>query len=415
MVAARGACRAGGRRRVAALRAWPDGVRLAAADGRGSRAARRRPRPGARRPLVGVRGAGARAPRALALRARRRRAAADRRRRPLPRGRRGPRARSSSSATSCSRLLRDGTPAEEIARRRPVGRALARAARDGVRVARHPVRDRVAAAPRGDAARARAALAAPLRLARGRPARAVRLSPLAVLGHRPGGRRLRRGPSARPRRRRARPRRGGDRAVPRGTARSAAGASRRRIASRRRPGACSASMVAVGVRPRSAACRASSPGSTCARTPPRRGCSTSSRAGRRSASRSGPTTLVAALDRLEVTPGAASEPGRVAVLDLLRARTRRFDVGLRARPRGGVAPEAVAQLAVPRRRPAARARAAARASRRRQPRPLPLLHGLYARHAAAAARARGRERRRARRASRARSGTRCGPSSSRRT
>ena len=32
-----------------------------------------------------------------------------------------------------------------------------------------------------------------------------------------------------------------------------------------------------------------------------------------------------ALARLEVRPAAAGEPGRVAVVDLLRARTRRFD------------------------------------------------------------------------------------------
>ena len=38
-----------------------------------------------------------------------------------------------------------------------------------------------------------------------------------------------------------------------------------------------------------------------------------------------PEELIAALDRAEVTTPAA-EPGRVAVLDLLRARTRRFDV-----------------------------------------------------------------------------------------
>jgi ATP-dependent helicase/DNAse subunit B len=35
--------------------------------------------------------------------------------------------------------------------------------------------------------------------------------------------------------------------------------------------------------------------------------------------------VIAALDRLEVSTGDASDPGRVAVLDLMRARTRRFD------------------------------------------------------------------------------------------
>jgi ATP-dependent helicase/DNAse subunit B len=39
----------------------------------------------------------------------------------------------------------------------------------------------------------------------------------------------------------------------------------------------------------------------------------------------GPDELIAALDRVEVT-APVGEPGRVAVLDLLRARTRRFDV-----------------------------------------------------------------------------------------
>jgi ATP-dependent helicase/DNAse subunit B len=39
----------------------------------------------------------------------------------------------------------------------------------------------------------------------------------------------------------------------------------------------------------------------------------------------GPEEVIAALDRAEVSSSAA-EPGRVAVLDLLRARTRRFDV-----------------------------------------------------------------------------------------
>src|SRR5918912_1374872 len=40
----------------------------------------------------------------------------------------------------------------------------------------------------------------------------------------------------------------------------------------------------------------------------------------------GPETLVPALERATVRGAAAGEPGRVAVLDLMRARTRRFDV-----------------------------------------------------------------------------------------
>jgi ATP-dependent helicase/DNAse subunit B len=40
----------------------------------------------------------------------------------------------------------------------------------------------------------------------------------------------------------------------------------------------------------------------------------------------GPETLVAALERATVRGASAGEPGQVAVLDLMRARTRRFDV-----------------------------------------------------------------------------------------
>ena len=93
--------------------------------------------------------------------------------------------------------------------------------------------------------------------------------------------------------------------------------------------------------------------------------------------------VVGALERTEVR-GASSEAGRVAVLDLLYARTRRFEVafvlGLEAR------------LAVPRRRSSQRARPPAPGPR--QPRSLSLLHGVHARDAAPRARARGGDRRR---------------------
>ena len=49
-------------------------------------------------------------------------------------------------------------------------------------------------------------------------------------------------------------------------------------------------------------------------------------AGASSAASSRAEEVVAALERPTVRPRAASEPGRVAVLDLLRARTRRFEV-----------------------------------------------------------------------------------------
>ncbi len=55
------------------------------------------------------------------------------------------------------------------------------------------------------------------------------------------------------------------------------------------------------------------------------GCSTSSTDWQRGEPVA-PDDLIAALERGEVTLGAPSEPGRVVVLDLLRARTRRFQV-----------------------------------------------------------------------------------------
>ena len=125
--------------------------------------------------------------------------------------------------------------------------------------------------------------------------------------------------------------------------------------------------------------------------------------------------MIGALERLEVSAATAGEPGRVAVLDLLRARTRRFDVRVRARARGGLAAAPGPQLAVPRRRPPARARRAARAAGPGQPRPLPLLHRLHARDAAARSSSARRRPTTARRRSRARSGTTSRRSSTRRT
>ena len=302
----------------------PSGVRLARAER--PRTSPRWPAAASRssRPLGGVRGAGARAPRALALRAGRRRAAADRRRRPLPRGRRGPRharaRRRRARSLSCATARRRGDRA-----RRPVGRALARH-RSRPRSRRSASRSR---SSRGcgsrDPARARAALAAPLRLARRRPARAVRLSPLAVLGHRPGGRRLRRGPSARPRRRRR----------PTASRRRPSGSARRRSSrcgscatpNRRSPAARRAPRLdgAVGLRPRGAAVGRAVPARPARRT--RRDAAARRARGLEALGEPlGADELVAALDRLEVTPARRGEPGRVAVLDLLRARTRRFDM-----------------------------------------------------------------------------------------
>ena len=83
--------------------------------------------------------------------------------------------------------------------------------------------------------------------------------------------------------------------------------------------------------------------------------STSSRAGSSSAASSRAEELVGSLERAPVRSGGV-RPGHVAIVDLLRARTRRAAGRVRARPRGGRVPAAHAELAVPRRRPPPRAR-----------------------------------------------------------
>ena len=132
--------------------------------------------------------------------------------------------------------IRDGTAARGDRRDRPVRRALSSAARDRIRQSRDPLRDRGDGPLPADPARARAALPASVRLGRRRPPRALQLPALAVLGDRPHRCRLRRGEAPRPGDRRSGPRRGGDRAPPRGAARRAARASGRAVAARRRQG-----------------------------------------------------------------------------------------------------------------------------------------------------------------------------------
>ena len=129
--------------------------------------------------------------------------------------------------------------------------------------------------------------------------------------------------------------------------------------------------------------------------------------------------VAAALERVQLRLGSAAEPGRVAVLDLLRARTRRFEVvfvlGLEegSLPRRSETPrlldddtrralEASTRVRLPRPEPVARERylfytACTRATRAPLPRP------------------RGGDRRRLARARRARSGTTSAASSTRRT
>ena len=90
----------------------------------------------------------------------------------------------------------------------------------------------------------------------------------------------------------------------------------------------------------------------------------------------GRADLLAALERATVRRERPGAPGRVAVLDLMRARNAALRHGLRARARAGGAPAPRPDGAVPRRRDAAHARRAPRrapgAARRREPRPLPL-------------------------------------------
>ena len=126
---------------------------------------------------------------------------------------------------------------------------------------------------------------------------------------------------------------------------------------------------------------------------------TSSRAGATSAASSAATRWSRSSSEAQVRLAGAGEAGRVAVLDLLRARTRRFEVVFVARARGGPPAAPLAELAVPRRGAEGRARAlvACRppaAHRSCCARSLPLLHGVHAADAAALPRARGGERRR---------------------
>ena len=144
----------------------------------------------------------------------------------------------------------------------------------------------------------------------------------------------------------------------------------------------------------------------------------SSSAGARSARSSSREDVAGALERQTLRPMRGDEEGRVAVVDLLRARTRRFDVVFVLGLEEGSLPRRGELVAVPRRRRAPRARRARRA-------PAAARLGRVATATSSTRRARGRSsgsiscaRRRpttAARASRARSGTRCGASSIRTT
>ena len=170
--AARGALRAGRGHRVAAVRARPRRLRVAAADAGGPRLARRRRDRGAAGARRRVRPPGARAPRAAPVRGRAAgRSAASSTARSASSRRAGARGTLELVARGGAGARGSGHPARGDRARRPVGRALARPGRDRARHARHPVRGRGPPAARPDAVRAGAAGAAPLRLAAGWPPR----------------------------------------------------------------------------------------------------------------------------------------------------------------------------------------------------------------------------------------------------
>ena len=320
--AARGARRPRRGRGVAAVRAGTRRVRLAAAHRRGPRRAAGRLGRGAAAALGGVRASRARPPRARAVRRVAAAAAGARRRRRASSRGQACAARSSSSPTSCSGCSAPGRRPERVALVVPSverwrGRSRRCSPASGSRMPSTPVRGSMR---RRSAMRS---LAAPLRLADRRAAAAVRVSSLALLGARAAVRRLRRGQAPRARSAHARARRGGDGAPARG-----AGARARRAAhggDARRGRAVAAARWCVGVR-----CRGAAGGRDVAPRPAR------VRRGDRAARRArvaralgvelGADDVIAALERTEVRGESSGEVGRVAVLDLLRARTPRFEV-----------------------------------------------------------------------------------------
>ena len=230
---ARGALRGHG---VAAVRAGPARVRVAGRDRHGAGGPRRRLPQGAWSPLCRGGAPRARLPRARPLRKCCRRPARARGSDPVLRGRRDTRrarARRRGDPPAASRRRRAGPDR----RRRPLARAVARAARDRVLNARDPVRDRRPGAPAPDAVRPGAAVAAPVRLVGSRPAGAVPLPPVALLGPAPRERRLRGGAPPRAGDRGGRAGRGGAGGPARGQAACARRRALRPVSGRGRAGA----------------------------------------------------------------------------------------------------------------------------------------------------------------------------------
>ena len=367
-------------------------------------------------------------PRYAEVRARRRsRTSSARSSRTPPPARRRSTARSASSRAPGARgtlelvARRDPRRCSAPARRRrrsrvvcPVARALARAARDGVRrrsAIPYAIEGRVRLG--ADAVRPGAARAAPLRVARRRPPRPVRVPALAVLG----------------------PRR-----------------ARTSTSSR---GGCAGAAVTDAERVEEETLKLRGPAAAAARRAPRRGATPLD--GRRASSRASMLRAAYGLERAAGRRGRAARPARLRrrharSLDELEgwrelggelaarerrrraraARRSRLGAARRARPRRRARPAARAHPPL-RGRLRARARggslprrahgspfldddarreldgaprARLDAARPGRARPLPLLHRLHAADAAALPRPRGGDRRRRARASRARSGTR---------
>ena len=234
-------------------------------------------------------------------------------------------------------------------------------------------------------------------MARRRPARPLRLPALAVLRADPRARRLSRGAPARPGDQRPDACRRGDAEA----ARSAA-ADPRRLPGRGRPARrpCAGSRArwsgprTGSTRRRSATTRSS----TCARTRPSPSSWTSSRPGSTSAARSPARRSSARSSGRTLRLARGDEPGRVAVTDLLRARTRRTEVVFLLGLEEGSLPAPLAGLAVHRRRGAPLDRRALPAGAPGQAglglaRALLLLHRVHAPVAAPLPRPRGGERR----------------------
>ena len=159
-------------------------------------------------------------------------------------------------------------------------------------------------------------------------------------------------------------------------------------------------------------------GSTCGPTRPCSPCWTSWRPGSMLGCDLSTEELVASLERAPVRLGAGTQPGRVAVLDLLRARTRRDEVVFVLGLEEGVFPQRTQSSPFLDDDRAARARRRRAGSRSpiRSPRARYLFYTACTRRVAPALpRPRGRHRRRRAARSRARSGRTCEPCSGRTT